>query len=408
MAPVRTDSDTVDGYQREGSKIPPRLFPTVRPPSLEAFKKLCSQTFSSDDCPMADSIMSNIPIYDLSKLAYSNSETTDALQDEWHHILLSGPGVLVLRSLFPDREIIAHVNSIFSGIISSEHASTNGSSKGDHFAASGKNSRIWNSFQKHGMLDPESFIRYYSNPWLALICSAWLGPAYRITAQVNVVKPGGAAQLSHRDYHLGFQSAEQCALYPRAIHVASQLLTLQGGVAHCDMPLESGPTRFLPFSQMFEEGFIAYRSQYFQQHFEQEYVSLPLKMGDAVFFNPATFHAAGENKTKDLDRFANLLQVSSAFGKTMESIDSMKIVEKCWNGLLAKYESEGMTAEVKSFVHAIAEGYPFPLNLDQRTPAPGGMAPESEQAVLLKGLNQQSDLETIMRQFKALKNDSMA
>jgi ectoine hydroxylase-related dioxygenase (phytanoyl-CoA dioxygenase family) len=387
MIPVRTDRDTVPCCQNSGSKVPPRLFPTASLPSLEAFKKLCSQTFSSDDCPMADSILSNIPIYDLSKLVHSNSEITNALQDEWHHILLSGPGVLVLRLLFPDRKFIAHVNSIFSGIISSERVSANGSSKGDHFAASGKNSRIWNSFQKHGMLDPESFIRYYSNPWLALICSAWLGPAYRITAQVNVVKPGGAAQLSHRDYHLGFQSAELCALYPRAIHVASQLLTLQGGVAHCDMPLESGPTRFLPFSQMFDEGFTAYHSQDFQQHFEQEYVSLPLKMGDAVFFNPATFHAAGENKTTDLDRFANLLQVSSAFGKTMESIDSTTIVEKCWNSLLAKYESEGMTAEVKSFVHAVAEGYPFPLNLDRRTPAPGGMAPESEQDVLLRGLN---------------------
>src|ERR1700733_1208516 len=408
MIPVRTDRDTIPGCQNNGSKVPPRLFPTVSLPSLEAFKKLCSQTFSSDDCPMANSVLSNIPIYDLSKLVYSNFETTNALQDEWHHILLSGPGVLVLRSLFPDRKFITHVNSIFSNIISSEHASTNGSSKGDHFAASGKNSRIWNSFQKHCMLDPESFIRYCSNPWLALICSAWLGPAYRVTAQVNVVKPGGAAQLSHRDYHLGFQNAEQCALYPRAIPVASQLLTLQGGVAHCDMPLESGPTRFLPFSQMFDEGFTAYRLPDFQQHFEQEYVSLPLQMGDAVFFNLATFHAAGENKRTDLDRFANLLQVSSAFGKTMESIDSMTIVEKCWNGLLAKYESEGMTAEVKSFVHAVAEGYPFPLNLDRRTPAPGGMTPESEQDVLLRGLNQRSDLETIMQRLKTLKNDSMA
>jgi ectoine hydroxylase-related dioxygenase (phytanoyl-CoA dioxygenase family) len=408
MIPVRTDRDTLPGCQNNGSKVPPRLLPTASLPSLEAFKKLCSQTFSLDDCPMADSILSNIPIYDLSKLVYSNSETTNALQDEWHHILLSGPGVLVLRSLFPDREFIAHINSIFSDIISSERASTNGSSKGDHFAASGNNSRIWNSFQKHGMLDPESFIRYYSNPWLALICSAWLGPAYRVTAQVNVVKPGGAAQLSHRDYHLGFQSAEQSALYPRAIHIASQLLTLQGGVAHCDMPLESGPTRFLPFSQMFDEGFTAYRLPDFQRHFKQEYISLPLKMGDAVFFNPATFHAAGENQSTDLDRFANLLQVSSAFGKTMESIDSMTIVEKCWNGLLAKYESEGMTAEVKSFVHAVAEGYPFPLNLDRRTPAPGGMTPESEQDVLLRGLNQRSDLETTMRQLKTLKNDSMA
>lgn len=240
-----------------------------------------------------------------------------------------------------------------------------------------------------------------------MVSAAWLGPAYWITAQVNVVKPGGVAQLSHRDYHLGFQSTEQCALYPRAMHVASQLLTLQGGVAHCDMPLESGPTRFLPFSQMFEEGFMAYPLRDFQQHFEREHASLPLAMGDAVFFNLATFHAAGENRTKDLDRCVNLLQVSSAFGKPMESLDSMTLVEKCWKGLPAKHKSEGMSAEVKAFVAAITEGYPFPVNLDHRTPGPQGMAPESEQDVLLRGLDQQTDLDMILQQLKDIKKASM-
>jgi ectoine hydroxylase-related dioxygenase (phytanoyl-CoA dioxygenase family) len=355
---------------------------------------------------MAASIQSNIPIYNLSALSYSNPKTTSALQDEWHHVLLSGPGVLVLKALFPDSSLLRRINSAFSTIISSEAAATNGSSKGDHFAASDKNSRIWNSFQKHGLLDPESFIQYYSNPWVALICSAWLGPAYRMTAQVNLVKPGGAAQVSHRDYHLGFQSEQQRLQYPKAAHIASQLLTLQGGVAHSDMPRESGPTRFLPFSQIFEEGFIAYRLPQFQEYFDREFVSLPLKQGDAVFFNPAVFHAAGENKTMDLDRWANLLQISSAFGKPMENIDSIALVEACWSGLLTKYRTEVLSPEVKSFVAAIADGYPFPLNLDRRAPAPGGMAPESEQDVLLTGLDQQAHVETIMRHLKLMK-DSM-
>ena len=172
------------------------------------------------------------------------------------------------------------------------------------------------------------------------------------------------------------------------------------------MPLESGPTRFLPFSQMFPEGFMAYRQPEFQQYFEREYVSLPLDMGDAVFFNPAIFHAAGENRTEDLNRCANLLQVSSAFGKTMESIDSLALVGTCWNGLLAEYKIAGMSAEVRSFVAAVAEGYPFPLNLDRRTPASGGMAPESEQDVLLKGLEQQADFETISQQLESIKKES--
>lgn len=115
---------------------------------------------------MASSIQSNIPIYDLSTLSYSNTATAHGLQDEWNHILLSGPGVLVLKSLFADRQLLSRINSVFS-TISSEAAASSGSSKGNHFAASGTNSRIWNSFQKHGILDPESFIQYYSNPWLA-------------------------------------------------------------------------------------------------------------------------------------------------------------------------------------------------------------------------------------------------
>jgi hypothetical protein len=101
------------------------------------------------------------------------------------------------------------------------------------------------------------------------------------------------------------------------------------------------------------------------------------------------------------------LQVSSAFGKTMKSIDSMTLVERCWNMLLSKHRSEGLSLEVKSFVAAVAEGYPFPLNLDRRTPALGGMAPECEQDVLLSGLDQQADLDKILLQLMNIKKDSM-
>lgn len=34
----------------------------------------------------------------------------------------------------------------------------------------------------------------------ALVSEAWLGPGYQITAQTNIVKPGGKAQQPHRDY----------------------------------------------------------------------------------------------------------------------------------------------------------------------------------------------------------------
>jgi ectoine hydroxylase-related dioxygenase (phytanoyl-CoA dioxygenase family) len=35
------------------------------------------------------------------------------------------------------------------------------------------------------------------------------------------------------------------------------MLILQGGVAHCDAPIESGPTKLLPHSQRFAQGYMA-------------------------------------------------------------------------------------------------------------------------------------------------------
>jgi ectoine hydroxylase-related dioxygenase (phytanoyl-CoA dioxygenase family) len=306
--------------------------------------------------------------------------------------------------MYPDPSLLDHVSTVFDSIIAKEKQS----SKGDHFAAGGSNDRIWNSFSKHGLSDPQSFTQYYDNKWLARICSTWLGPAYRITAQVNVVNPGGIAQVCHRDYHLGFQTAEECAKFPAAMQVASQLLTLQGAVAHTDMPLASGPTRFLPFSQMCEEGFMAYRLPEFVEYFNDHYVSLLLEKGDGVFFNPALFHAAGANETEDFRRIANLLQISSAFGKTMESVDSVTLVEKCWEDLRKKAQVDGIGKEVLNVVRAVGEGYPFPTNLDNRPPAPGGMAPESEQDVIVRGLREAWDSEKICRELRMMKDHSRA
>ena len=400
------NSNRVNGHLPE-AQIPSRFF--TAPPPLESLKKLCSQRTSLASYPFATSISQNIPIYSLPSLTnsyhvFSSPNILSRLQDEWHHILNSGPGVFVLKGLYADPSIIASTNTAFDQIIARERGAS--ASKGDHFSAAGTNTRIWNSLQKHCIADSASFVQYYSNPWLAAVCEAWLGLAYRVTAQANIVHPGGKAQTSHRDYHLGFQSAQATARFPKNMQIASQLLTLQGAVAHSDMPLASGPTRFLPFSQMFEQGFLAYRLPEFQAWFEENWVALELQMGDAVFFNPALFHAAGENQLVGFDRKANLLQISSAFGKTMENLDSHEMVEACWEELEKKYSSEGWSLEVGSVVKALAEGYPFPTNLDIRVPGSDGMAPSSEQDLLKDGLTQFWSKEQVLGELKKLRADS--
>ena len=179
--------------------------------------------------------------------------------------------------------------------------------------------------QKLALRAPDACAAYYANDIIATVCHAWLGPAYQLTSQVNVVKPGGAAQTVHRDYHLGFQSNSQAAEFPAHVHRLSPMLTLQGAVAHTEMPVETGPTKYLPHSQKYLPGYLAWRRPEFGEYFEANHVQLPLRKGDAAVFNPALFHAAGHNRTADKRRLANLLQVSSAFGRAMETVDRRRM-----------------------------------------------------------------------------------
>ena len=109
------------------------------------------------------------------------------------------------------------------------------------------------------------------------------------------------------------------------MHRMSAALTLQGAVAHCDMPLDSGPTMLLPYSQRFPAGYVALPARV-HRVFRQHQVQIPVRKGDAVFFNPALYHGAGANTSGDIRRMANLLQVSSPFGRAMESLDRTAMV----------------------------------------------------------------------------------
>ncbi len=169
------------------------------------------------------------------------------------------------------------------------------------------------------------------------------------------------------------------------MHALSPVLTLQGAVAHCDMPVESGPTLYLPHSQKYSHGYLAYWLQEFQDYFVEHHVQLPLAKGDAVFFNPALFHAAGSNHSADTKRMANLLQVSSAFGRAMETVDRERVVNAVYPALLARKASGVDASSLEYAVAASAEGYAFPTNLD-RDPPIGGMAPPTQADVVLAAL----------------------
>jgi ectoine hydroxylase-related dioxygenase (phytanoyl-CoA dioxygenase family) len=114
-------------------------------------------------------------------------------------------------------------------------------------------------------------------------------------------------------------------------------------------------------------------------------VQLPLSAGDAVFFNPALFHAAGTNHTTDVRRMANLLQVSSAFGRAMETVDRARVVEAVHPALLAARAAGMSRREVANVVAASAEGYAFPTNLDRDQPI-DGMSPRTQAELVTDAL----------------------
>jgi len=353
---------------------------------LDEFRTLIEQTLDPASVPRACEIQKNTPIYDMGSLRVSleNKEMRRQLMTEWAHVLMHGAGVLVLRGAYADTAVLDEATSVYEAIIAEEKLASGGG--GDHFAASGSNDRIWNSLQKLCENAPDVFLRYFANTSIAAVCEAWLGPNYQMTAQINLVHPGGAAQQAHRDYHLGFQTAEISADYPAHVHDLSPALTLQGAVAHCDMPIESGPTKLLPFSQLYRAGYAAWRRPDFRGFFEEYHIQLPLAKGDALFFNPALFHAAGANTSDDIHRMANLLQVSSAFGRAMETVDRRKMCKLLYPAALKSHKDATLSAsELTASIAAAAEGYSFPTNLD-RDPPKGGLAPETQQAMFVRAI----------------------
>ncbi len=355
---------------------------------IDEFKRHVEQEALPQHYPSAAEIADNIPVYDGRALDRLFSTESDArmVMAEMNRSFLSGPGIVAIRGGYDDLSLIDAVTEELEAIIEEEEAA--GTGTGDHFAEAGSNSRLWNAHEKLCMRAPELFIRYNSSEILRRVCESWLGPAYQITTQVNVVRPGGKAQVAHRDYHMGFQSTEVLQCYPASQHALSAALTLQGAVAHCDMPIESGPTRMLPFSQSFAAGYIAVHRPEIRAYFDDHFVQLPLEKGDMLFFNPATFHAAGDNRTNDVHRIANLMQIGSGYGRSIEIVDRCRISKQVFPVLSELNKSGALTErQVDNVVAATAEGYPFPVNLDLDSPL-SGMAPPSQQDIMRQALNE--------------------
>jgi ectoine hydroxylase-related dioxygenase (phytanoyl-CoA dioxygenase family) len=362
---------------------------------IEDFRAVVAERTDPADYPHADDLVREVLVYDGGRLRKADRRTVQA---ELIRAFTGGPGLVVVRGAFPELSIVDRVTAAFDGMIADQRAA--GAVAGDHFATPGTNDRVWNALEKLAVRDPDAFVDYYANDVLALVSEAWLGPGYQLTAQVNVVRPGGTAQQPHRDYHLGFLGPDAAAGYPEHVHRLSPVLTLQGAVAHSAMPVDSGPTMYLPHSHKYVPGYLAWRLPEFRSHFLDNHVQLPLGKGDAAFFNPALFHGAGSNVSADVQRMANLLQVSSAFGRAMETVDRSRVVRAVYPALLRRRAAGVADDLLANAVAAAAEGYPFPTDLDLDAPV-GGLTPPTQADVVHAALRAGAEPAALDRELDA-------
>jgi ectoine hydroxylase-related dioxygenase (phytanoyl-CoA dioxygenase family) len=359
--------------------------------SLDDFRALVEGGLAGttlDDYPCADALEQGVLVY--GARLHEHTTTTEGrreVQAELARALADGPGIVVFAGAFA-HDVVDAATDVFRTVVEEQKAA--GTAAGDHFATPGANDRIWGALDKFAVRAPEAFAAYYANDVLALVSEAWLGRGYQVTSQVNVVNPGGQAQTAHRDYHLGFMDEEQALAYPAQVHALSPVLTLQGAVAHVDMPVETGPTLYLPHSQKHPAGYVAFHRPEFTEYFLEHFVQLPLSKGDAAFFNPALFHGAGTNRSTDVRRMANLLQVSSGFGRAMEDVDRTAASKALFGALSAQKAAGVDERSLRNVVAASAEGYAFPTNLDQDQPI-GGLAPQTQAELVWRALSEEWD-----------------
>lgn len=168
-------------------------------------------------------------------------------------------------------------------------------------------------------------------------------------------------------------SQERIARFPLINQMASQMLTLQGAIAHSDMSIECGPTRFAPYTQQFQKGYMTLENQEYTDYVDSRMVQLPLMKGDAVFFNPACLHQPGQN-TSGRPRVANLLQISACWGTPMETTNKLVTAKSLWPTIRKWFERAGDNEtgipgtvhplQIDALIQAACDDFGYPAKFD--------------------------------------------
>jgi ectoine hydroxylase-related dioxygenase (phytanoyl-CoA dioxygenase family) len=260
----------------------------------------------------------------------------------------------VFTGAFPDPSVVDRASAVFAELIAEQKAS--GVAAGDHFATPGANDRVWGALDKLALRAPEVFADYYANDVLALVSEAWLGPGYQSPRRST-----SSTRAGRRRSRTATTTSGSCRSTSRWLPGAgAPALPADDpagrGRATATCRCETGPTMYLPHSQKYPPGTSPSTSRSSPATSTGTYVQLPLAKGDAAFFNPALFHGAGTNRSADVRRMANLLQVSSAFGRAMESVDRVAMSLALYPVLARRRAAGAGERELRNVVGRVGRG----------------------------------------------------
>ena len=288
---------------------------------------------------------------------------------------------MVFQGAF-DAGVVDRATAVFLAMIAEQKAA--GVAGGDHFAKPGANDRVWGALDKFAVRDPEAFADYYANDVARADLRGLAGPGL----PGHLAGQRGQPRRRRRRSRTATTTSGSCprsrrGRYPAHVHLLSPALTLQGAVAHVDMPVETGPTLYLPHSQKYPARLPRLPPARVHRLLRRRTTcSCRWPRATPRSSTRPCSTAPAPTARADVRRMANLLQVSSAFGRAMETRrpdgDERARSTRCC-------AARRRATRRATWSPPSAEGYAFPTNLDRDQPI-GGLAPQTQAELLLQAL----------------------
>lgn len=292
--------------------------------------------------PLAGRIQQNVPVYDASSMNLRNTKFLERLQAEFQHNLIQGPGLYVIENFFMDKQVINTTERACKRFVdldrTEELVETYNFVRPQHSMAS--------DFVQHAKADQKSFVAYYSNMLLKVICTGHFGSEYRLYSRSN-----GIGRTQQQGFSLDdvVASNNECQLHHlvsdrEATRASAVGFTLRGIIAHSAVSQKFGA-----FAQTLHTKGKAHYDKALHETSSESRVNLQLRKGDAAFYHSALVCTQEEN---GIAKSWNWIDASPMEG--VGSDDTQQVIQAIWELLRKKYKEEGISAEVDALIHNIA------------------------------------------------------